>query len=81
MAHPPLDQPLTLSLAPDEALVLFEFLSRAEETGRLEALHPAEDTVLTRILGRLEKHLVTPFAADYRERLAGARARVEQPED
>ena len=80
MASTPLDQPLTLTIAPDEALVLFEFLSRAEESGRLEVQHPAEETVLTQILGRLEKHLVTPFAADYRERLATARARIERPE-
>ena len=80
MAQPSLDRPITLTLSPDAALVLFELLSRAEASERLGVQHPAEEAVLTQVLGRLERHLVTPFAPDYRERLAAARVGVEQSE-
>ena len=76
MDTPPLDAALTLTLGPDEALVLFELLARYEEQARLTVEDPAEDEVLTRLLGRLERHLVAPFDARYRELLAGARARI-----
>ena len=76
MSASPLDQPLTLTLAPDEAVVLFEFLSRAERDEQVEIQQVAEDVVLTQLLARLEKHLVTPLRADYLDLLAAARDRV-----
>ena len=77
MQPPPfLETPLELPLAPDEALVLFEFLSRYEAQDRLSIDDPAEDHVLTQLLARLERHLVAPFDPRYAELLAAARARI-----
>lgn len=76
MGSPPSDLPVTLTMAPDDALVLFEMLSRAEEGEQFATQHQAEDLVLTRLLGQLERSLVAPFAADYLDRLTAARARL-----
>jgi len=76
MGSPPLDPPVMLTIEPDDALVLFEMLSRAEESEQLSIQHQAEDLVLSRLLGQLEKSLVAPFAPDYLDRLASARARL-----
>ena len=70
------DAPLSVPISPDEALVLFEFLSRYEQHERLTFDDSAEDRVLTTLLGRLESHLVAPFSPHYQELLADARARV-----
>ena len=78
---PPLDTPLTITLDPDEALVLFEFLWRYEQEERLVVEDPAEGVVLTRLLGTLERHLVAPFDARFVELLGAARARIRGPGD
>ena len=76
MTNLPLDAPLAVSLSRDEALVLFEFLSRYERDERLSIEDSAEAHVLTKLLGDLERRLVAPFEARYVELLAGARTRV-----
>ena len=78
LTNPSLDAPFAVSLSPDEALVLFEFLSRHEQDGRLSIEDRAEDHVLTKLFGRLERHLVTPFDPRYADLLAAARARVRE---
>ena len=78
--QPPIaDQPLRITLGADEALVLFELLARYEHDGRLAVGDPAEEVVLTRLLGHLERHLVAPLDARYTALLAAARARVGGP--
>jgi len=72
------DAPLSVPLSPDEALVLFELLSRYEEHERPSVEDSAEDRVLTTLLGYLERHLVSPFSPHYQEFLAFARARVRK---
>jgi hypothetical protein len=69
------DKPLTLSLDADESLVLFEFLSRLDEHTE-SSIDDAAATVLTKILGLLEKHLVAPFDPKYDALLSAARARI-----
>lgn len=68
-----------IDLNEDQALVLFEWLSVRE--GELAKHAPdarmnAEDLVLGFILGRLEKTLVAPFAADYQQQLEASRRRI-----
>jgi hypothetical protein len=63
-------------LSPDEALVLFELLSRYSETDRLEVADEAERIVLLNLLCSLESTLVPPLRENYAELLAKARARV-----
>jgi hypothetical protein len=66
--------PVVLSEA--EALVLFDLLARSGEAGALTVEHPAEEQVLWRLEGALERQFVAPFDAAYTERLAAAHAEV-----
>jgi phage terminase small subunit len=66
----------TLSLSEDEALVLFEFFSRFDDTGRLEFRHPAEYIALQHIAGEIDKTTAAMFKTDYQILLEQARSRV-----
>ena len=70
----------TLALEDHEALVLFDFLSREIDGPKRrigEAIeHPAEFWALNAVHCALERQLEEPFAGDYAQRLAAARARV-----
>jgi hypothetical protein len=68
--------PVTLNLSADEAVVLFELLSRFEQDGRLDIADAAEGEVLSGLLAQLERRLVAPFDDRYAEMLRGARDRV-----
>jgi hypothetical protein len=69
----------SVMLDADEALVLFEFLSRWSNDGKpLEVADAGEATALDAILAQLEKQLVDPFRADYAERLQKARAELRR---
>ena len=70
------DGDVSLNLSSDEALVLFEFLSRFGDTDRLEIADQAEEAVLWGLQGSLEKVLVEPLLPDYKERLRQARERL-----
>jgi hypothetical protein len=82
MSIEPSPEEVQITLQPDEALVLFELLSRWT-TGK-EAVRPApemfvstaEPIALDCLLGRLEKILVAPFRSDYYLLLTGARDRL-----
>lgn len=65
-----------ISLTADEALVLFEFLSRFEESNELTIVDQAEERALSNLLGPLQKQLVPPFQDDYLEQLRQARNRL-----
>ncbi len=58
----------------DEALVLFEWL--AGQKAAKVAIGDAEQRVLWRVEGVLEKSLVEPFAKDYAELVEQARKRI-----
>jgi hypothetical protein len=65
---------VTIELSGDEALVLFEWLAELE-TAKV-AIGEAEQRVLWRIEGVLEKSLVEPLAKDYAELVEQARRRM-----
>jgi hypothetical protein len=65
---------VSVELSGDEALVLFEWLAGLEAT--TVAIGEAEQRVLWRIEGVLEKSLVEPFAKDYTELVEQARRRI-----
>lgn len=70
--------PLTLQFSPEEALVLFEWLTRVDDA---ESLSPtfvdeSEQKVLWVLEGQLERILPAPFASDYEDLVARARAKV-----
>ena len=72
---------VTLRLSKDEALVLFELVSRFSEKKKLSIEDPAEEKVLWDICCSLEATLTQPLSADYAEALAKARrlVRDEKP--
>lgn len=67
---------VTLSLSKEEALVLFEFVSRFSEEQKLGIEDQAEERVLCNICCDLEKKLIEPLSADYAAILADARRSV-----
>ena len=67
-------KPVLIELSHDEALVLFEWLARVD--GSLPVVDPTEQDVLWRIEGQLEKTLVEPLAADYKDAVDAARLRL-----
>lgn len=67
---------MQIELTTDEALVLFEFLARFQETDRLEFAHVSEFLTLSTVRVALEDVLVEPLMSDYRSLLQSARERV-----
>lgn len=70
-----------LELTADEALVLFEFLSRYSDSNILAIEDQAEQRALWNLLCLLEKQLVEPFRPDYSQLLQQARDRLRDPVD
>jgi hypothetical protein len=67
-------QPVTLELAADEALVLFEWLSRSSPSDRpAPFVDRAEQIALGNLLCLLERVLVVPFDPDYDASVQAAR--------
>lgn len=71
---------MKLELTQDEALVFFEWLARLDEQDAFPCEDPAEQQVLWRLHGQLEKALTEPFQQNYRDlvELARSRVRAEQ---
>jgi hypothetical protein len=69
-------EPVKLELTADEALVLFEFLSRYGESDTLSIVDQAEQRALWNLQCLFEKQLVEPFCTDYAALLAAARDRL-----
>jgi hypothetical protein len=70
------DKPIEIRLTQDEALVLFEFFARFQETDRLRLTNNAEFIALSRISAQIDRVLVQPFRQDYVELLEAARQRL-----
>jgi hypothetical protein len=71
-----MDNFINLKLSIEEALVLYELLSRYEESGNLSILYQTESRVLWNILALLQKELVEPFQPDYDKQLENARNKL-----
>jgi hypothetical protein len=71
---------VTVKVAPDEAVVLFELLHRCEDAGWYETadLLPGERTALRALSGRLENLVVEPFDNQYSEFVDQARERLRE---
>jgi hypothetical protein len=68
----------TLEITEDEALVLFEFFERFDDTDRLEFKHAAEYIALMRVSGQIDKTTSAMFKANYDALLSEARTRVAE---
>ena len=78
-ATPPND--VEIRLTPDEALVLFEFLSRSSDSDEWRVEGPAEKRALENLGCLLEKQLVEPLHPDYEGLLQAARHRLGDRDD
>jgi hypothetical protein len=67
---------VSIDLSADEALVLFEFLTRYTDSDRLETVDQAEQRVLWNLCALLERSIVPPVDPNYAEQLASARGRL-----
>lgn len=67
---------ITLELSHDEALVLFDWLYRFDQSEHKTFEDQAEQRVLWNIEAMLESVLVEPFDVNYKELVEEARARV-----
>jgi hypothetical protein len=70
------DERVQLTLSNDEALVLFDWLSREGSGGELPTRDAAEVIASWRLHGALELGLMEPFLRSYAERLGAARTRL-----
>jgi hypothetical protein len=78
-----MDNALTiqLNLLRDEAVVIFEFLSRYADTGELAIKDQAEQRVLWDLCSSLESQLHEPISMNYDDLLWNARERVRDSTD
>ena len=75
------DKSLNLTISKDEALVLFDFLARFNETEQSDVFEDqAEQKTLWVLEGQLEKQLVEPFKLDYKDIIKDARNKIRDEE-
>lgn len=67
---------VAINLTKDEALVLFEFLSRFSDEDRLSIEDQAEQRALWNLTCILEKVLAEPFSEDWSNIIFAARERL-----
>jgi hypothetical protein len=67
---------VTIDLTGDEALVLYDWLTRFTQRDDMYVTDQAEERVLFDLEAMLEKALITPLQADYAQQLAHARAHL-----
>ena len=68
---------ISLKLTKDEALILFEFVTRFNENDNKEIFNDqAEEKIFWVIEGQLEKILVEPFMPNYQNIIQEARSRI-----
>lgn len=72
---------ITIKLSKDEALVLFDFLSRINDKELKEIFEDqAEQKALWILEGHLEKQLVEPFKPEYEDIISEARNKIRDEE-
>lgn len=74
-------QNISLTLTKDEALVLFDFLGRFNQTDHTDIfVDQSEQKTLWILEGQLEKQLVEPFKPDYKDIIKEARNKIRDGE-
>ena len=74
------DNNTSIELTRAEALVIFDWLSRHEDTGTTPG-DPAEKQALWNLNAVLERTLVEPFQADYNDIVQAARTQLANDSD
>lgn len=67
-----------IKLTEDEAITLFEYFSRFDETDSLKFEHPAEYIALQRLSVQIEKTTAAMFKPEYKQLLANARNNISK---
>ena len=67
---------ITLRLTHDEALVLLKWIGEIDKAQTIIFKHPAEEKVVWKIEGLIEKEFGAPFQPAYDRLLAEARKRI-----
>ena len=75
------NEEVIVKLTKDEAIVLFEFLSRFSDKDTLDIEHQAEERALWNLTYLFEKELAEPFCKDYGNLLEAARDRLKDDVD
>ncbi len=74
-------QNISLTITKDEALVLFDFLARFNQTEHPDIFEDqAEQKTLWILEAQLEKQLVEPFKSDYKDIVNKARNKIRDEE-
>ncbi|WP_158974300.1 hypothetical protein [Cellulophaga sp. L1A9] len=74
-------QKINLKVTKDEALVLFEFLARFNQSKHQDIFEDqSEQKILWILEGQLEKKLVEPFRPDYKDIIREARNKIRDEE-
>lgn len=73
------DEHFSVKLSGDEALVLFDWLARFNESNSSNLTDQAEQRVLWDIESSLESALIQVFSEDYSSLLNEARSRLQYP--
>ena len=74
-------QPVQLELTEDEALVLFEFLARFDDSEILSLVDQAEERALWNLHSLLQRQLVEIFDPNYETMVEAARARLRDSKE
>ena len=72
---------VNLLLTNDEALVLFELLTRYTEQDKLSVAHESEQQALYNLQATLEKSMSAPFQTNYQSLLNAARKNLVASND
>jgi len=70
--------PITISLSKNEAIVLFEILSRSTELRSSIIQDKSEKAVFDQLCAGLESILVEPFQPDFKETLKKAKQEIAE---
>jgi hypothetical protein len=66
----------SLTITEDEAVVLFEYFTRFDDSGDLSFRHPAEYLALQRLSAQIDRTTSAMFKENYAELLDAARSRI-----
>lgn len=66
----------TIKLNEDEAIVLFEYFNRFDDTDSLAFEHAAEYLALQKLAGQIDRTTAAMFKPNYKELLERARLRI-----
>ena len=71
----------SINITEDEAIFLFEYFNRFDDTEKLDFIHPAEYIALMKIASQIDKTTSAMFKSDYDIKLKEARENISKGYD